>query len=173
VLIEWVATAAIGFGAAGVMLLLRIVTRRTLPRFATPAAAGLAMIGFVIWSEYSWFPRTVAALPPEVVVTGSHAEPSAFRPWTYVRPFVNRFSAVDRGSIRRNARVPGQIMIEILLFNRHGPTAKLPLLVDCDGHRRANIVDGVTFDANGAATDAEWHALEPDDPLIGAACNGA
>lgn len=171
-LIEWIGTVAIGFGAAGVVLLLRFVTRKALPRFALPAAAGLAMLGFTIWNEYSWFARTTAALPPEAVVTLSHAEPSAFRPWTYLSPFVSRFAAVDRAGIRRNERVPGQVLVEILLFNRHGPTAKVPVLVDCGGHRRADIADGITFDADGAPTNAEWHEMKPDDPLIGAVCDG-
>jgi len=172
-LIEWIATVALGFGAAGVVMILRRFAGNAIPRFATPAAAGLAMLGFSIWSEYSWFPRTTAALPPEVVVTGSHAEASGFRPWTYVVPFVNRFSAVNRASIRRNERVPGQVMIDMLLISRHAPVVKLPLLIDCAGPRRADIVDGVTFDADGAAVGADWRPLAPDDLLAGAVCGGA
>jgi hypothetical protein len=169
-LIEWIATIALGFGAAGVVMILRRFSGGSIPRFAIPAAAGAAMIGFAIWSEYSWFSRTTAALPPGVVITGSHSVSSGFRPWSYIVPFVNRFSAVDRASIRRNERAPGQVMIDLLLVTRNAPAANLPLLVDCTGKRRANIVDGVTFDSDGVPVGAEWHPLESGDPLIDAVC---
>lgn len=169
-LIELIATFALGVGAAGTAMLLRRIVGDAIPRYAVPFAAGLAMIGFTLWSEYSWYSRTVSALPPKVVVTQSHAESSSYRPWTYLKPFVSRFAAVDQASIRRNDRLPGHVLINILLFTRHGPTASLPLLIDCVGNRRADIVDGVTFDADGAATGADWYPIPPEDPLIGAAC---
>lgn len=169
-IIEFVAVIAIGFAAAGVAMLLRRATGNRLPRFATPAAAGLAMLGFTIWGEYSWYPRTAQALPADVPILSVHAEPSVFRPWTYLVPFVNRFSAVDLASARRNAALPDQVIVDVVLMGRHSASAKVPVMVDCAENRRADLVDGMAFDDTGALRDAHWHALGPDHPLIGHVC---
>ncbi len=170
-LIDFIATIAAGFVGAGVALLLRHLSRGALPRAFIPIVAGLSMLGLTIWSEYSWFGRTAGTLPPEVVVVSSHSEPSWYRPWTYAEPFVSRFMAIDRAAIRTNESVPGQRMAEVLIFRHREPPSKFPLLVDCTGMRRADIVDGMTFDDAGAVIDADWREMPADDPLLGAICS--
>ncbi len=169
-LFELIATICVGFGAAGCLLLAGRLTRGRLPRWTVPAAAGLGMIAFSVWSEYSWFERTEAGLPDSVAVVAMHESRAPWRPWTYVVPQVSGFAAVDRGALRRNAEVPGQVLTEVFIVERWAPVRKVPVLLDCPGHRRADIVDGARFAANGAVEDADWIALDDDDRLMGAVC---
>lgn len=169
-LLELIAAIAAGFAGAGIGLLLRRLSAGKLPRFVIPSMAGVAMLGFMIWTEYTWFPRTAETLPDAVVVTSSHSEQAAWRPWSYLFPLVTRFAAVDRSSIRRNDKVPGQLMADVLFFARRTPVAKLPVLIDCAGRRRADIADGMQFDDDGAVVGADWVPISPDDPLAGAVC---
>ncbi len=160
-----------GFAGAGVGLLLRHLSRGALPRATAPVFAGAAMIGLTIWSEYSWFGRTAGALPADVVVVRTQAEPSTYRPWTWAHPFVSRFMAVDKATIRTNDKAPGQRMAELLVFAHREPAAKLPMLIDCQAGRRADIADGATFDADGRVVGADWRDLAPADPLLEAICS--
>lgn len=170
-LIELIATFALGFAAAGVVMTLRRFAPVKLPRWSTPAAAGLAMIGFTLWSEYTWFSRTEAALPDSFEIVTRHEHSSMFRPWTQLAPYIDRFSAIDTQALRRNDQVPGQIMTEVLMVARHGGNAKLPVLIDCPGARRADLSDGMKFDATGSLVDADWHRLTSDDPLLKKVCS--
>jgi hypothetical protein len=172
-LIELVATLAAGFAGGGAAMLLRRLSGGRLPGFAVPGAAGVAMLGFLIWSDYTWYGRTVETLPEHVSVFTSHASSAAWRPWTYLAPVIERFGAVDVAALRRNSDVPGQVMAEVYLFARRSPVARLPVLIDCAGNRRADIADGMAFDASGAVADVEWTPLNPDDPLASAVCGAA
>ncbi|WP_375592773.1 hypothetical protein ABWI00_11975 [Algihabitans albus] len=168
-LIELVAAVALGFAAAGVALLARRAIP-ALPRFTVPAAAGLAMIGFGIWSEYTWYERTSATLPDGIEVTSAPAESAFWRPWSYVAPLVVRFMAVDLASARRNEALPGQVMVEVYVIARHGPRARVPVLLDCQGHRRADIADGLDFGSDGSVAESDWRRVAPDDPLLATVC---
>ncbi|TQV74406.1 hypothetical protein [Denitrobaculum tricleocarpae] len=169
-LMELIATFALGFCAAGVVMLLRRFTSGRLPRWSTPLAAGLAMISFTLWSEYTWFSRTEAGLPESFEVVTQHEHTSIFRPWTKLTPFVDRFSAIDKNALRRNEQVPGQVMAEVLMVARHTGNARLPVLIDCPGTRRADLSDGMEFDEAGALVDADWFQLTSDDPLLKTVC---
>lgn len=167
---ELIAAVVMGVGAAGLVMLLRRLAPSLVPRFAVPAAAGIAIIGFTIWSEYAWFDRQTAGLPESVKVASAIAEPSAFRPWTYARPFVDRFVAVDLGGARRHQAVPDQVMVTLYFFQRHTPTASAPLLVDCAGRRRADIADGATFAPDGEVEGVAWRDVGDEDPLVDVVC---
>lgn len=170
-LIELIAAVAAAFVGAGVAMLLRHLTRGAVPRVLIPVFAGLGMILVTVWSEYSWFKRTSGALPADIVVIATRAEPSWFRPWTYVLPFTSRFMALDRATILTNENLPDQRMAEVLVFAHREPGAKVPVLVDCKAGLRADIADGVRFDQAGAVTDADWQEMPADDPLREAICS--
>ena len=63
--LELMATFCAGLGAAGLMMVLGLIWK-PMPRWLIPAMGGLAMIGFTIWSEYSWGDRTAGNLPEGV-----------------------------------------------------------------------------------------------------------
>ena len=64
--LELIGTIFAGFAFAGIVLVLNKLTGGRLPRWATPVAAGLGMIGMTIASEYSWYDRTRETLPDSV-----------------------------------------------------------------------------------------------------------
>ena len=66
--LELIATFAAGAGAAGLVLVLNLMTGGRLPRWAMPVAAGLAMLGVAISNEASWGARTAQGLPEGLVV---------------------------------------------------------------------------------------------------------
>lgn len=161
-------TAALA-AAGAVMLLRRHLS--FIPRYMSPIAAGLAMLAFTIWSEYSWFSRTKNALPDGVIVTSTHKDTFVYRPWTYLIPYVNRFAAVDMQSLRRNENRPDQVLAEIMLFTRHRPGAKIPILVDCASGRRADIADGMSMRPDGTFENVRWSDVARDHPLMNALCS--
>ena len=85
-------------------------------------------------------------------------------------PYTSRFIALDAASIRRNEAVADQRMVDLFVFGRWAPARKVPVMIDCAGARRADLVEGVNFTEDGLLRNADWHQLDPDDPLIRAAC---
>ena len=53
--LELLAVIIAGFAGAGVMMLVAKLAGNRLPRWLVPVAAGAAMLGTTISSEYSWF----------------------------------------------------------------------------------------------------------------------
>ncbi|ABV95291.1 hypothetical protein Dshi_3558 [Dinoroseobacter shibae DFL 12 = DSM 16493] len=168
--LELIATFAIGFLAAGLVLLANLLTGRRLSRAFVPLAAGAAMIGFTIWSEYSWYPRTKAQLPEGVLIVSTNESQALYRPWTYAAPFVDKFAAVDLARVLRNEKLPDQILVPMLFMGRWAPGAEIPVVVDCGGSRRAKLADDTEFDDKGAVLNADWVSVEADDPLLEAVC---
>ncbi|MEM9393942.1 MAG: hypothetical protein AAGA38_08795 [Pseudomonadota bacterium] len=168
--LELVATFVIGFGAAGLILILNWISGRRLPRALLPIGAGLAMIGFTIWSEYNWYPRTLAQLPEGVEVLITNDKTAFYQPWSYLRPYVDRFAAVDVARALRNEDVPGLVIVPILFLERWAPGNEVPIVVDCAGSRRADMADGMDFDDAGAPVDPAWVSLDEEDPLLKAVC---
>lgn len=171
--LELVATLVAGVAGAGVMLLLNRLTGQRLPRWLTPLAAGIAMLGVTIANEYSWFPRTAAQLPAAITPIDTVESTAWYRPWTYPWPYVERFVALDSSSLRQHPGHPGQHMAEIYLFGRWAPTHRLPVLVDCPGQRRAALADGVEIASDGRVEGIGWTKAPAGDPLLAAICGSA
>lgn len=169
--LELIATFVMGIGGAGVVMLANKILRGRLPRWLVPAVAGGAMIGFAIWSEYSWYPRTSGALPDEVVIAWANEDAKPWKPWTYAFPQINRFVAVDTGTIRTNAALPGQRMVDLYLMGRWAPGRQVRIMVDCQDGRRADLMEGVELDENGAVDPEAWVDMPNDDPVLQTACN--
>lgn len=99
-LIKLLIAAAAAFFAAGIAQYARILSRKKLPRWIVPAAAGLGILGYQIYMEYSWFERTRARLPESALVTEVRKIPAFWRPWTFVVPLQMGFSVVDSNQIQ-------------------------------------------------------------------------
>ncbi len=167
---EFVATVTAGFAGAGVTLALARLTGGRVPGRAAPVIAGAAMIVFLIWSEYSWYARTAAALPPGVEVAQTIENSGMLRPWTLVWPYVHRFVAVDTGRARTNPDLPGQRMADLYFFGRWAPVNRVTVLFDCPGGRSAEMVEGVDFAADGQVTGVTWRPMAASDPVFATAC---
>lgn len=170
--LEFIATIAIGFAAAGVFLLLNKLMRGVLPKWGMPALAGLAMLGYVVWSEYSWRPRIIATLPEGVEIASVNYTSAPWRPWTYAVPLANRMVAVDTRFTRRNPAHPDMVLTRVVLLGRWQTGAEVPVLYDCAGARRAEMTDAVAFDADGTPVGADWYPLSADDAALNVACAG-
>ena len=168
--LELIAVIFAGFALAGLAMLLNRLTGGRLPRWFAPVAAGIGMIVVTVVSEYGWYGRTLAALPEGLVVAEEVPHQSLYQPWTYAVPYVDRFAAVDIGTMRSHPEKPGQHMGEIFFFGRWAPVSKLSALFDCPGLRRAVLAEGSIFESDGTVTAAEWVAVEPSDPLLNTVC---
>lgn len=168
---ELIAAVVAGVAVAGVAMGLRWVSRGLLPKWIVPAAAGLGMLSYAIWSEYSWFERNVAAQPAGVIVAWNNEQRSFWRPWSYYRPVVTRYSAVDTRTEQRHPNLPDQVMVDLLLVARWQPTARIKVLFDCAGGRRADIMgEDVRVAEDGTISGVTWTDLPPGDPLLDIAC---
>lgn len=170
-LFDLIAAVAAGFCLAGLALSLRWLLRGRAPVWLVPAAAGLGMLSYALWSEYSWLQRAEASLPAGVVVASSHEIRAWYRPWTLIWPQADRLIAVDRRSERRNEALPGYVLSSVILMGRWEPTRQVGVMFDCAGARRADLVDGVRFDDSGAPLGARWIQLDREDPVLRRACN--
>jgi hypothetical protein len=113
----WHLIAAVfaGLSAAGIGLLLRSLSGKRLPRWIIPVFAGLGMLGYQIYYEYSWFSHKQQQLPESAQVVSSEKGGAFWRPWTYVFPMTTAFSVVDRNNL-----VPRQAndhqLVEFMLY---------------------------------------------------------
>lgn len=168
--LELIGTIFAGFAFAGIVMVLNKVTGGRLPRWMTPVAAGLGMIGMTITSEYSWYDRTRDTLPEGMTVIQEVESRAFYRPWTYAVPFVDRFAAIDAGSVRTNEQVPEQRLVELYFFGRWAPVSKLPVVVNCKEFSRANLADGAEFADDGRLLNADWIDVTASDPIVEATC---
>lgn len=166
--LELVATIAAGIGAAGLALLAGRVSGGRLPRWASPVAAGAAMLAFTVWSEYTWGPRTTENLPDGVVLVHSLDRTIWWKPWTYAVPQATQLITVDAETVRRHPEAPDLRLVDLYLFARWRAPAQVPQLVDCAGPARAPVSDAALADPSAAL----WQPLSPDDPLLEVLCKG-
>ncbi len=164
--LELIATFVAALGAAGLILLLNRVTGGRLPRWAAPVAAGAAMIGFAIWSEYSWADRTRAQLPEGTAVFRSFEQSAFWKPWTYIWPQTHALAVVDTATARSRPDAADVLLVDIYLFARWRAPERTPQLVDCAAGARAPVSDAALADPQAA----EWQVLGPDAPLIATLC---
>lgn len=170
---ELIGTIVAGVAAGLIVWAVNRTLKGRLPGWLVPVAAGAAMLLATISSEYGWFARTQAAMPKGMIVAEEIEETAFYRPWTYARPFVSRFVAVDQATIRTHPDQPGQRIVDLVFYGRWARTAKVPVLFDCTGGRRADIVDGIEFGTDGAVMNADWFDLPAQDPILQAACQEA
>jgi hypothetical protein len=112
-------------------------------------------------------------LPDSFVVARKVEETAPWRPWSYVVPYVGRFIAMDKASLRTNPQDPSQRMVDLWFFGRWAPLQKLTVLWDCTGNRTATVVEGAAFEEDGSITGVDWQPIPADDPVRMAACAGA
>lgn len=169
-MLDIIISVVVGFAVGGLThLLLRLIgirARKTL----TLIAAGLGMLGFQVWSEYSWFGRMQSRLPDTIDIVQSFPYQAAWQPWTYITPRIDRFTAIDRSATRRNDALPGMALVSTLLIARNQPPLELTLLVDCPGQRRAYLEAGQEFSPSGLPKTIEWTPLGVDEPLYDRVC---
>ena len=167
---ELIGTVVAGVATGLIVWAINRTLKGRLPGWLVPVSAGIAMLLATISNEYGWFARTQANMPKGMIVAEKIEEKAMYRPWTYAKPFVTRFVAVDQATMRTHPNQPGQRIVDLVFYGRWSRTAKVPVLFDCASSKRADIVDGVQFDADGAVKNAEWRDIPAKDPILQAAC---
>ena len=149
------------------------LTGRRAPRWILPTCAGAAVLGFILWSDYSWYRRTADALPPHIEVAAAYGSSRAWRPWTLIMPPVERFIALDTSSIKTNPRREGYVMATIYLLARYQPASEVTQLYDCTRPRRIDVDRSTTFDARGLPQGEAWVPVDEDHAVRVIACREA
>lgn len=168
---DLIATFAAGFGGAGIAMVANIISGKRLPRWLVPVAAGGCMIGYAIWSEYTWYERTAATLPEGITVTQSVEGAALWRPWTYAFPMVERFATVDLATFRFHPDAPDTALVNQVFFARWSAPQMVPVAFRCDSAERAVMGEGVSLGADGAITGADWIATDRADASLVAVCD--
>ncbi|WP_323842011.1 MULTISPECIES: hypothetical protein [unclassified Moraxella] len=153
---ELIATILSGFMAAGVALSLRLVIKK-LPRWIVPAAAGLGMLGFQIFSEYIWFDHTKSRLPKNAFVVATHSEPAFYKPWSYLKAPTFKFVVAEKPSHEMNQSIK---KVNLYFFERRMATQHTQILVDCE--------NGVQSDFS---QNPNWGKVVMTDDIVKVACD--
>lgn len=167
---ELIATIVAGVAAAGVVMVINKLIGGRIAKWFLPVAAGGAMLGVTIINEYGWFPRNKAGLPEGFVIAETVESKAFYRPWTYAFPYVERFAAIDAGSLKTNEAQPGKRLADVYFFGRWSPVRKLPVLADCPEKRRALLTKGMAFGLAGEIDGVDWVPVEADDAILSAIC---
>lgn len=167
---ELIATFSAGLGAAGIALVLRLLTLKKLPSWIIPVAAGAGMLGYQIVNEYTWFDHQSSLLPAGVKVVRTVEETAAWRPWSYLYPQTMRFLAADIENAARNQRNPEVYLVDLYIFERRMSARRIPQVVHCGKQARADFTDSLEIPMPGAELGAEWFPLDSSDLLYQYLC---
>ncbi|WP_284165008.1 hypothetical protein [Frigidibacter sp. SD6-1] len=171
--LELIAALAAAFALAGIAMLARRLSGGRMPRWIVPAAAGIGLIGFTIWSEYDWYHRATADLPEGVTVVWQDRGAMPLRPWTYLFPLTTHFVALDRREMAAHPVRPELRMAQVYDFGRWRPVQAALMVFDCAGGRHALLTAGAEVTAEGTLSGADWTVPAADDPVLKAACGAA
>lgn len=156
---DLIATIVSGVGAAGIALLLRKLTAQRAPRYLVPVFAAAGMLSFQIFSEYQWFDHQKSLLPEGVVVVRAVAESTAWRPWSYLKPQVVRFMALDVKNATSNQHNKELMLATLYLFERRSPAVAIRQVIHCGLGYRADFTEQLPIPAVGTALDSHWHPI--------------
>lgn len=165
-----ISTIVLGIAVAGSMMLVNHLAGGRLPRWLAPAAAGIAMLVYTIWTDYDWSARVARGLPGGLEVIETYETSNLLQPWTLVKPRINRMVALDRPSIEANANAPRYRKASLYLFARYQPPRELRQIYDCETGRRIDLLPSETVDPT-EIPEAAWEKLV-DDPIAREVCGG-
>lgn len=167
---EILGAVALGLGAAGFAMALRGLSRGRLPRWIITVAAGIGMLGYSVYLDYTWGARQLSELPAGLTVVREIETARWWKPWTLVRPQLTRIAAVDAAGVLRNPKAPDLALTQLYTFDRHSPIGRAPVLIDCVNGMMAEAGDGLDFNDDGVPLAARWDAMEAGDPIRAALC---
>lgn len=170
---EFIATVCAGLGAAGIALIARKISAKKIPSWTVPAFAGLGMLAFQIYSEYTWFSHQKSLLPAGVEVVKAVEETSPWRPWTFVQPQVTRFLAIHVGPDAVNNINPNLVLADIYLFERRLMAKRVKEVFHCQQGARAQLNDDLMIPLQGEVLNKQWLKLPENDPALVAVCRAA
>ncbi len=171
--LELLGAIVAGIALLGVVLFVnRVLLRNYFGRWLYTAAAAAGMLGFSLWSEYSWPSRALAAQP--ALVAAAHNEHSVFyRPWTFIWPQQTQLITVNTAMMDRHAQNPDLVMTQIVLVARWRPLQSVLAIFDCAANASVAVEEGVRLTPEGALEGGTWTELEASDPVLRTVCAAA
>lgn len=172
---EFIATITAGFGMAGIAMIIRHLTKfagKQAPKWLIPIFAAIGMLGFQIHQEYNWQQQQIDRLPEQVKVVKTVEGQAWYRPWSYLKPQVIRFMAVEAGEPLGSDINPTTADIRrsnIYLFERRISTKIIPQLVNC----QKPAITSLTIKAplsTATVKQLQWQPLAADDEILQAVC---
>ena len=165
---EFVATISAGLGAAGIMMMIRLFVKK-LPKWLVPAAAGLGMIGFQVYSEYTWFDHTRSLLPASAMVVAEVPESTFYKPWSYVKPQVLKFVAIDSTKTASVGESGQVLQTNLYFFERRMSAQTWPILINCQTRLQANAPQQNNGEPLSVDADA-WSKTDYSEKIALAIC---
>lgn len=148
---ELIATIVAGLGAAGIVMGLRLLYKN-LPKGLIPAGAGVGMLAFQIYSEYTWFTHTESLLPEGTVVLARVPERSWYKPWSAWRAPVLKFVALDTKNTALISEQPKVLRAHLYFFERRMSAHSWAIIFDCQNQHQANAPA-----ENAPLEDLHWY----------------
>ncbi|MBS3802909.1 MAG: hypothetical protein KGY54_00025 [Oleiphilaceae bacterium] len=161
-----VATVFAGLGAAGIALAIRSITLKKAPKWIIPVFAGLGMMAYQVYIEYTWFDHMESRLPEGALVVGTEKEQVPWRPWSYFLPQITGFTVLDEKSIIRNGSNPEILQMHLYRFDQtYGGRVS-------DGVYLANCTTSelVPLNNEGKPDTKTIQQLPGNDPLLDTVC---
>lgn len=161
-----VATVFAGLGAAGIAMGIRAVTAKKAPKWLIPVFAGLGMMGYQVYIEYTWFDHMQSRLPDQATVISTQEEQAFWRPWSFLVPQITSFTVLDKSSIVRDRPQSDVVRFHLYRF-RHSYGGRVT-----DGQYLANCGsrEMVPLDSEGTPDTEDMRRLAQGDPLLTAVC---
>ena len=161
-----------GFAGAGVGLALRHMSGKRLNLGIIPVCAGLAMIVATVATEYQWAPNVQRTMAPDLVIIAEREQQSWYQPWTYFTPWVRGFIGYSPSETVETAEGSGIHVVQTRIQERWQPEVVRPVLVECEGWRRADLTPETSFDDDGQPIDVTWRDGAEEDPILSVVCGG-
>jgi hypothetical protein len=168
-ILELIAALSAGFALFGVTMLVNVFTGRRMARWASPVAFGLGMIGYTIWSEYTWADRHTSVGTPYMVVERTESR-VWYRPWTLAVPQTSRLIVLDRRFSAVHDAQPDYVQTRVLRLARWVPDSGFLAVFDCATRGMTPMVEGVEMLPDGTLEGAVWTVLPEGDPVLRGAC---
>lgn len=145
---------------AGLAMPIKIFYKKT-PKWFIPFMAGLGMMSYQVFSEYTWFDNTKSKLPEGSVVVASVPTTTWFRPWSYIKPQIFQFVVLDTANVTAIDEKTKQA--QVYFFERQLPAQKLDVLFDCQK-------DVQTYVVNNDLSRLNWEKLAYTDYALKLIC---
>ncbi|MGM0572052.1 hypothetical protein [Marinobacter sp.] len=164
---NFVATIICGLGAAGIAMGIRALTRKRAPRWIIPVFAGIGMMAFQIYMEYSWYGQMTERLPESSVVVSTEAAAEFWRPWSFFVPQINRVTVLDRDSLRNAPSGADTFQFRLYHFRQTygGRVSHGGWLLNCPSRELVALTD------DGQPDTAQVRRLATDDRLYQEVCD--
>lgn len=104
----------IGLCVGACAFALRRFSRNKLPSWIIPASAGIGMLGYLAYYDYTWFDLKGGQLPVGAVIIEQQRTSNFFRPWGYLIPSVSSFSVLDGQA--RETQQDGERLVEYIRY---------------------------------------------------------